>query len=285
MLKTQIEGIRSESSVIYINFAFLISQKGKSIMKLIDTHAHLYAAQFDDDREEMLQRARKAGIAKIYLPNIDSQSIQPMLALEKIHPGYCIATMGLHPCSVGENVNEELAVIEKWLATRSFAAIGEIGIDLYWETKFMKEQEDAFVRQLEWAKELNIPIIIHARESLDILINLVEKRQKGNLKGVFHCFTGDTLQAQRIIDSGFFLGIGGVLTFKKSGLDKVVKDSNRDWIVLETDAPYLAPTPFRGKRNESAHVKVVAEKLSGIWEIPTEEVASITTKNAENLFG
>lgn len=254
------------------------------MIKLIDTHAHLYAAQFDEDRAEMISRAKAVGVEKIYLPNVDQHSIGPMLALEAAYPGFCLPAMGLHPCSVKANVEEELALVEEWLGKRSFAAIGEIGIDLYWDKTYFPEQKMAFIRQLSWAKDLKLPVIIHARESLDILIDLVSEHQNGDLTGVFHCFTGSEAQATRIADNGFFIGLGGVLTFKKSGLDRVARTLPRDVVVLETDAPYLAPTPHRGKRNESAYVLKVAEKLAECWEVSTETVGSITASNASKLF-
>jgi TatD DNase family protein len=253
-------------------------------MVLTDTHAHLYAAQFDKDRDEMIGRALEAGVQKMYLPNIDRSSIQGMLELEAAYPENCMSMMGLHPCSVKENVEEELKIVEEWLNKRDFVAVGEIGIDLYWDKTFYEEQEMAFLRQVSWAKSLNKPIVIHARESLDVLIELVRKQQNGQLRGVFHCFTGTEEQARQIADLGFFMGVGGVLTFKKAGLDKVAKNIPLDHLVLETDAPYLAPTPFRGKRNESAYIHQIADKLASIKEVELEELARITSHNAEILF-
>lgn len=253
-------------------------------MQLIDTHAHLYAGQFDPDRDEMIGRARDAGVGKMYLPNIDRHSIEGMLKLERDYPGHCFAMMGLHPCSVKANVEEELKAVEEWLGKRSFAAVGEIGIDLYWDTTFFEEQKAAFIRQVRWAKALKRPVVIHARESLDILIELVGQEQDGDLRGVFHCFTGTLEQARQIMDLGFYMGLGGVLTFKKAGLDQVARDIPLESLVLETDAPYLAPAPFRGKRNESAYIRQIGEKLASVKEISLEDVAQVTSRNAELLF-
>ncbi|HMR42299.1 MAG TPA: TatD family hydrolase [Saprospiraceae bacterium] len=255
-------------------------------MMLIDTHAHLYAAQFDEDRDEMMERAISAGVRKFFLPNIDSGSITGMLDLEKKYPGHCFAMMGLHPCSVNENYESELALVRSWLEKRSFSAVGEIGIDLYWDKTFVEEQKDTFLRQVTWAQEFDLPIVIHSRESIDLILDLLENlANKNKLRGVFHCFTGDENQAQRIMDLGFYMGIGGVLTFKKSGLDEVVKKLPMERLVLETDAPYLAPTPHRGSRNESFYIKLIAEKLAAVKLLSPEEVARITSQNAENLFG
>ena len=252
---------------------------------LIDTHAHLYLDQFDEDRDEMLQRARNNGIKKFFLPNIDSSTIDIMLAMEEKYPGACFAMMGLHPCSVKNNYKEELAIVEKWLNKRPFVAVGEIGTDLYWDKTFIEEQKDAFRIQANWAKELGIPIVIHCRDSMDLTIDLVQQEQDGRLRGIFHCFGGSPEQANKIIDLGFYMGIGGVLTFKKSGLDETVQHISLNHLVLETDSPYLAPTPFRGKRNESAYIHQIGEKLASIKETTIEEVARITSENAEKIFG
>jgi len=252
---------------------------------LIDTHAHLYAKQFDDDREAMLQRAKEDGIERFYLPNIDSNSIDGMLAMEKKYPDTCFPMMGLHPCSVKENYEEELAVVEEWLFKRPFCAVGEIGIDLYWDKTTLPQQIIAFKKQIDWAKQLDIPIIIHARESTEEILEVLQEEKEEKLRGIFHCFGGTVEQANRITDLGFYLGIGGVLTFKKSGLDKTMQEIDLKHIVLETDSPYLAPTPYRGKRNESSYIRLVAEKLAGVKNIPFMEVAEVTTKNALRVFG
>jgi len=251
---------------------------------LIDTHAHLYAKAFNSDREAMIERAKIAGIDQFLLPNIDSNSIDGMLELEAKMPECCHPMMGLHPCSVKENYKEELNIVKQWLDKRDFIAVGEIGIDLHWDKTFFEEQKKAFVQQAEWAMDLNIPIAIHCRASMDIVINLVKEINDTRLRGVFHCFNGDADQAQKIIDLGFHLGIGGVLTFKNSGLDKTLENFSLERIILETDAPYLAPVPNRGKRNESAYVALIAGKLATVKQLSLEEVASITTKNAQELF-
>jgi len=253
-------------------------------MSLIDTHAHLYVEQFDKDRSEVLERAKKNGVNRVYLPNIDSSSIKAMLDLERKFPDRCFAMMGLHPCSVKDDYEEELAVVKQWLDKRSFAAVGEIGIDLYWDTSFFEQQKDAFLRQIEWAKELDLPIVIHSREATDVIIELLQGVNDDKLRGIFHCFTGAVEQARAITDMGFLLGIGGVLTFKNSGLDKTIAEVDLSHLVLETDAPYLAPVPFRGKRNESSYILHIAEKLAKIKKEDMENIARITTQNALDLF-
>lgn len=250
---------------------------------LVDTHAHLYAKQFDKDRDEMIARAEANGIHKFFLPNIDSSSIKGMLALEDKYPDKCFAMMGLHPCSVKEDYEKELSIMEDWLRKRPFVAIGEIGIDLYWDKTFFEQQKKAFNQQVEWAIDLDLPIVIHCRESMDITIKLVEQFG-GKVKGIFHCFGGSLEQAKKIMDLGFLMGIGGVLTFKKANLASVVKEIPLEYLVLETDAPYLAPVPFRGKRNESGYVLNIAEHLAKAKEISLEKVAEVTTKSALNLF-
>ena len=254
-------------------------------MSLIDTHSHIYLPEFETDREEMLQRAEKEGVRKILMPAIDTETHESMLALELQHPEVCIAMMGVHPCSVKSNYREELKAAKAYLENRPFIAIGEIGLDFYWDKTFVAEQYLVFHEQIEWALEFDIPIVIHSRESVDECIRVVSEHQKGKLKGVFHCFSGNDKQAQQIIDLGFYLGIGGVVTFKNSGLDKVMEKVSLEYVVLETDAPYLAPVPFRGKRNEPSYLKYVTEKLALIKNISQEVVAQITTANAEKLFG
>ena len=251
---------------------------------LIDTHTHLYLQHFKEDIDETLERAKLDGVHEYYLPNIDSTSIEDMLLLEKKYPNRCHAMMGLHPCSVKANYQEELDIVKQWLEKRPFCAIGEIGIDLYWDKSTIEEQKKAFITQVGWAKELNIPIVIHARESLDILIDLVKKEKDHRLRGIFHCFTGTSDQAKQIIELGFYMGIGGVLTYKNSGLDKTVEQIPLEWLVLETDSPYLTPVPYRGKRNESAYVKNVATKLSEVKKVEFEEIAVATTANAKKIF-
>lgn len=250
----------------------------------IDTHTHLYASAFDADREAMLARAIEAGVELFLLPNIDRSSIGPMLDLAKGHPQRCLPMMGLHPTSVKEDYEEQLAEVAAQLEARDWLAIGEIGVDLYWDDTFVEQQRDAFLRQARWAHAKDRPIVIHSRESIDLIIELLEELGTEMPRGVFHCFTGTREQAHRIIDLGYYLGIGGVLTFKNSGLDKVVKDLPLEALLLETDSPYLAPTPHRGKRNESAYVVRVAEKLAEIKSLAVTEVADQTTRNAVELF-
>ena len=252
---------------------------------LIDTHTHLYLPQFDEDRSEVLERAHAAGVQSFYLPNIDRKSIPSLLELEAAYPKSCFPMMGLHPCSVKADYEEELSEVKKWLDQRPFAAVGEIGIDLYWDQTFVEEQKKAFVQQCEWAMELDLPIVIHSREATDMLIDLIKQINDQRLRGIFHCFTGTVDQGKEIIELGFYLGIGGVLTFKNGGLDKTAVHLPLERMVLETDSPYLAPKPYRGKRNESAYVRLVAERLAEIKDLDFEEVAVVTTANAEKIFG
>lgn len=254
-------------------------------MTLVDTHTHLYVDQFVDDSDAVVRRAKHIGIRRMYLPNIDVHSIESMLALEEGNPQSCIAMMGLHPCSVGSDYQEQLRVIRQWLDRRPFAAIGEIGMDLYWDKTHEAEQKKAFLTQVEWALEFDYPIVIHSRETIDQLISLVREVDDANLRGIFHCFTGSVEQAEQIIDLGFYLGIGGVVTFKNSGLDQTVARLPLDRMVLETDSPYLAPVPHRGKRNESSYLLNVAEKIAEVQNINLKEVADQTTRNANILFG
>lgn len=257
-----------------------------STTMLIDTHSHLYLPQFDDDRQAMLERAKSAGVEKILLPNIDSDSIGPMLALCQSHPDLCIPMMGLHPCDVKENFREVLVEMRAHFNTGNYIAVGEIGIDLYWDKTTLAQQIEAFEIQIGWAKELALPIVIHAREAFDEIFAVVDRLHDEHLKGVFHCFTGTADQARKIMEYGnFYMGIGGVLSYEKSGLDAVVKDIPLHYLMLETDSPFLAPKPYRGKRNESAYVKFVAEKLADIKGISLKEVARATSDNADTLFG
>jgi len=251
---------------------------------LIDTHAHIYSDHFDDDLNEVITRSKKEGIERIYMPNIDSGSVEAMLRVEREFPDYCFAMMGLHPCSVKDNYLEELKVVEEWLQKRPFSAVGEIGTDLYWDKSHLKEQEFAFNYQVDLAQEHGLPIVIHCRDSIDLTIELVKKKQNGSLRGVFHCFTGSTDQARQIIDLGFYLGIGGVLTFKNGGVDQIVKNIDPGHLVLETDSPYLAPAPNRGKRNEPAYVSLVLKKLAGLYDKNEKDISDITGANALKLF-
>lgn len=254
-------------------------------MDWIDTHAHIYSTEFDNDRNAAISRAKAAGIGRILMPAIDSTTHHAMLQLETGHPGYCTSMMGLHPCSVTESFEEELRIAEEFLAKRKFVAVGEIGLDFYWDLSFKEQQYAAFQRQINWALTYDIPICIHSRNATDECIEVVRQQQNGKLRGVFHCFSGTLQQAQQLLELGFYLGIGGVVSFKNSGLDKVVKDIDLKHIILETDAPYLAPVPFRGKRNEPGYIPHIAQKLADIKGTSIDFVAQITTANAKELFG
>ncbi len=253
-------------------------------MTITDTHCHLYASEFESDIDAVIKRAQQNGVQKFYLPNIDSGSVEAMLQLETQYPGICFPMIGLHPCSVKENYKEELAVVESWLARRRFAAVGEIGLDFYWDKTFADQQYDAFRRQIEWAKQYDLPIVIHTREAMQQCIEVVAAHKTDRLRGIFHCFGGTREEAEQIIASGFYLGIGGVLTYKKSGLKEVLKYIDLAHIVLETDAPYLTPVPFRGKRNESAYLTYVTGALAEVKQVSPEEIAAITTANANLVF-
>ena len=248
---------------------------------LIDTHAHVYLPEFDQERESLLAKAMNEGIAEIYLPAIDSATHEAMLQTERDFT-FCKSMMGLHPCSVKEDYQNELALIEGYLQQRSFVAVGEIGLDFYWDKTFTDQQYAAFHRQMELAQHYKLPVAIHSRNATDECIDVVS--QYPGAIGVFHCFSGNEAQARRLMELGFYLGIGGVVTFKNAGLDKVVQAIGSSHLVLETDAPYLAPVPFRGKRNEPAYVRLVAEKMAALLGTDVSEVAKITTANAKKLF-
>lgn len=250
----------------------------------IDTHAHLYSPEFDTDRSEMVTRAIRQGVNRLLMPNIDEDSIPGMLALEAEFPEECLPMMGLHPCYVKENVEAQLTIVQDWLTKRKFWGVGEIGLDFYWDETFREQQYIAFRRQIQLAMEHQLPIAIHSREATRACIDVVKELHNGSLTGVFHCFSGTKEEAQEIIDMGFYLGIGGVVTFKKAGLDVLLADIDLQHVVLETDAPYLAPVPYRGKRNESAYIPLIAQKLADIKNLKIEEVAAITTGNARKLF-
>jgi TatD DNase family protein len=252
---------------------------------LIDTHSHIYQPVFDDDREEMVNRARLAGVEKILLPNITLESIPQMHAVCDHFPGICHPMMGLHPCDVREDFAQVLDQMFDWFSKRHYVAVGETGIDLYWDKSTLEWQKEAFRVQINWAKNLQLPIVIHARDSFHEIFEVLDELNDERLEGVFHCFTGDLEQARKIMEyGGFLMGIGGVVTFEKAGLDKVLTDIPMEYIVLETDAPYLAPKPYRGKRNESSYVSLVAQKVASILQWPVERVVSITGDNASNLF-
>jgi TatD DNase family protein len=255
-------------------------------MQLTDTHTHLFATEFDTDRTEMIKRALEKGVTRFFLPNIDADSIQPMLAMCDAFHDKCFPMMGLHPCSVLANYEEQLAVIKEWLSNDKFYAVGEIGIDLYHDTSFAEQQKIAFRTQIEWAKEAELPIVIHCRNSFNEVMEIVTDMKDARLKGIFHCFSGTFEDAQRIIALGDFkMGIGGAVTYKNSTLPHVISQIPLEHIVLETDSPYLTPVPFRGNRNESAYIYYVAEKLADIYKLPIEEIAEVTTKNSIKVFG
>jgi TatD DNase family protein len=253
-------------------------------MEFIDTHAHLYAQEFSVDISQVIARSRDAHVRKIYMPNIDLDTIPRMLALESQYPDLCAAMIGIHPCHIGQDFQKKLAHVEGWLAKRPFVAIGEIGIDLHKDRTYQAQQEEAFTVQLKWAQQYQLPVIIHCREGLESIFRILENHQNGGLKGIFHCFSGNLQEAERIIALGFYLGIGGIITFKNAGLDRVVKAIDLDHLVLETDAPYLAPTPHRGQRNEPAHLLHIAEKIASLKAIDLETVAKVTTANAIDVF-
>lgn len=251
---------------------------------IIDTHSHIYLPEFDADRREMFERAENEGVKVVLMPAVHHETNFSMFKAEEDFPGKCFSMMGLHPCSVKEGFRQHLRKAEEYFGKRKFVAVGETGLDFYWDKTFTKEQYESFQTQIEWAMHYDIPVVIHSRNSIDECISTIKENQQGNLKGVFHCFSGDEKQAKEIIDLGFYLGIGGVVTFKNSGLDKVMAGIDMKNVVLETDAPYLAPVPFRGKRNECSYLKYVVEKLAEIKNTSKEQVADITTKNAKELF-
>ncbi len=253
-------------------------------MQLIDTHIHLYANEFNDDRDELIRLAVEQDVQYFMMPNIDSGSKDAMMHLAERYEEQCFPMMGLHPCSVKENYRKELKAVENELKKGLYYGVGEIGLDLHWDLKFVKEQEEALKIQLQWAAETNLPVAIHSRESTAQIIEIIQKLKLQNLKGIFHCFTGTVEQAKTIIDLGFYLGIGGVLTYKNSGLDKTVTEIDLKHLVLETDAPYLPPTPHRGKRNLPAYLFLIAEKLASVKNVSLNEVAEVTSDNAIELF-
>lgn len=255
------------------------------LMILIDTHCHLYSTEFGTESQEIINRAKSVGIEKFYLPAIDSEVIDAMLGLEAANPGVCFAMMGLHPCSVNERVEQELQIVAEWLAKRPFVAVGEIGLDFYWDKTFAEQQRVAFVQQMEWALERRMPIVIHTRNAMQETIDMVKPFAAKGLKGIFHCFSGSYESAKQIVSMDFMLGIGGVLTYKNAGLPGALENIGIEHMVLETDAPYLSPVPYRGKRNESSYMLEVAKKLAEVKKLPLEEIAAITTANAQKIFG
>ena len=254
-------------------------------MNITDTHTHLYSSQFDDDRNQMMQRALDAGISRFFIPAIDSSHTDAMLTLEKDYSENVFLMMGLHPTSVKQNYKEELAHVKEMIDNRSFYAIGEIGIDLFWDKTFLAQQQEAFRTQIQWAKEKKLPIVIHCRDAFDEIFEVLESEKDENLFGIFHCFTGTEEQGQRAISFNMKLGIGGVVTFKNGKIDKFLNQIPLTHIVLETDSPYLAPTPYRGKRNESSYITNVIDKLVDIYGLSFDEIARITTQNSKDIFG
>ncbi|WP_035464724.1 TatD family hydrolase [Algoriphagus vanfongensis] len=253
-------------------------------MNLLDTHAHIYSSKFDADRDQVIAEIRAAGIEKIFMPNVDVSTIEAMLDCEKRYPDLCIPMMGLHPCDVKEDFEKQLEVMRNWLDQRPFAAVGEIGLDLYWDKTFFEQQKSALRTQISWAKEKQLPIVLHCRESMDETIEIIREEHDGKLRGIFHCFNGNLLQANQIIEMGFLLGIGGVSTYKNGGLDQVLPHIGIENMVLETDAPYLSPVPFRGKRNTPAYLPYIAERVGDLVHLSKEDVAKQTKENALNLF-
>lgn len=254
-------------------------------MIITDTHTHLYSEAFEKDQKAMIQRAMDAGVERFFVPAIDSTYTQSMLDLESNYPENVFLMMGLHPTHVKENYKEELALVEEWLSKRKFYAVGEIGIDLYWDKTFLKQQHEAFVYQIRLAKKHQLPIVIHCRDAFDEIFEILEQEKGEDLFGIFHCFTGTLKQAHKALSYNMKLGIGGVVTFKNGKIDQFLDQIDLRHIVLETDSPYLAPAPHRGKRNESAYITRVLEKLSTIYNIPKEDIAEITTENSKEVFG
>jgi len=255
-------------------------------MILTDTHTHLYSKDFDSDRTALIEKAIESGVKRFFLPNIDSDSIPGMFQIEKQFPNNCFAMIGLHPCSVNAHYQQEIQVMEHWLSKRKFVAIGEIGMDLYWNKIFYAQQQDAFRMQIELSQKHNLPYVIHSRNAFEETMDVVKEYSNDFTRAIFHCFSGNVEQAEQVINAGNFkLGIGGVVTFKNSGLDKVVEAIDLKHLVLETDAPYLAPDPYRGKRNEPDYLLLVAKKVAEIKNISVEEVAAVTTQNSIDIFG
>ncbi len=250
----------------------------------VDTHTHLFLSEFDNDRSEAMKRAKDAGVSKLFMPNVDTSTIQGLINICNEFQEQCFPMMGLHPSSVTKNYQNDLNIIKQQFSKQKFYAVGEIGIDLYWEKTYKKEQIKAFTEQVKWAEQFSLPVVIHSRYALSCIFEVLDTLQIPNLKGIFHCFGGTVNEAQRAIDMGFKIGIGGVVTFKNSGMQKVVANIDLDNIVLETDAPYLAPVPKRGKRNESAYIPYIAQKIADIKQTSIDNVAKITTENALKVF-
>ncbi|WP_348668253.1 TatD family hydrolase [uncultured Polaribacter sp.] len=251
---------------------------------ITDTHTHLYSSQFNEDQKEMIQRAKDAGVSRFFIPAIDASHTKSMLKLEEDFPLDVYLMMGLHPTSVKENYLEELAHVKEWIDKKKFYALGEIGIDLFWDTTFLKQQQEAFRTQIKWAKEKKLPIVIHCRAAFEAIFEILEAEKGADLRGIFHCFTGTKEQALKAISYNMKLGIGGVATFKNGKINTFLKEIDLQHIVLETDAPYLAPVPYRGKRNESAFITNVIDTLVDIYGLSFEEISAITTQNSKDVF-
>ncbi|HTF81291.1 MAG TPA: TatD family hydrolase [Cytophagales bacterium] len=253
-------------------------------MEFIDSHAHIYQSELKATLEDVLFRSHSNNVSKVVMPNVDSSSIEDMLDCEARFPGVCYATIGLHPCYVKENYRDELNIVRGWLDKRDFCAIGEIGIDLYHDTTFAEAQEESFIQQVEWALEKDLPVIIHTRSAFYEAVRILKKLRHQQFKGVFHCFGGSIQDAETVIKMGFKLGIGGTVTYKNSGLNEVLKEIDLSHLLVETDAPYLTPVPYRGKPNEPSYIPLVAQKIAEIKNITVDEVAKATTRNAKDLF-
>jgi len=252
---------------------------------MIDTHSHLYADEFLEDIDAVIQKCKTVGITKVFLPAIDSGSHGQMLKLVHDYQDFCVPMMGLHPCYVDDRFEQELDLVRDWLEKEKFAAVGEVGLDFYHSTEFKMQQEKAFQVQIEWSIEKGLPLVIHSRSSMDECIKMIAEHGKGKCRGIFHCFGGDERQANKAIELGFYLGIGGVVTYKNAGLAKIVENIPLEHLVLETDAPYLAPVPYRGKRNESSYLVSIANKIAELKSVTLAEVDAITTANAKKIFG
>lgn len=254
-------------------------------MILTDTHTHLYYETDPEKLSDLMQRSLDNKVFRLFLPNVDSESIPLVFSLSELYPDHCFPMLGLHPCDVKTNYKEELDSISKEIAHRKIYAIGEIGIDLHWDKSTLSIQQEAFRIQIDWAKNLGLPIVMHCREAFDEIFEILNELKDDKLRGIFHCFSGTTEQANKVIGLGFYLGIGGVLTYKNSGLDKVVQDVSLEHLVLETDSPYLTPVPFRGKPNESSYLVYIAQKLADLKQVSLEQIAEVTTRNSRMVFG
>lgn len=254
-------------------------------MILTDTHTHLYYETDPEKLSDLMQRSLDNKVCRLFLPNVDSESIPLVFGLSERYPNHCFPMLGLHPCDVKANYKEELDSISKEIAQRKVYAIGEIGIDLHWDKSTLSIQQEAFRTQIDWAKNSDLPIVIHCREAFDEILEILNELKDDKLRGIFHCFSGTLEQAHQVIGLGFYLGIGGVLTYKNSGLDKVIQDVSLEHLVLETDSPYLTPVPFRGKPNESSYLVYIAQKLADLKQVSLHEIAEVTTQNSRMVFG